>query len=115
MRKDVAKEVGGFDEDYFFLVEDMQLSEDIRKLGYGIIYDPTCCVVHVGSASHEKKGMIFNPHIHKARLTYFRKKGSFLLYALAWVIIKFGLSKRILDYKVDSLIKQIRKPFRSKD
>lgn len=115
MRHDVAMEVGGFDEDYFFLVEDIQLSEDIRALGYKIIYDPTCRVVHVGSASHAKKGMIFDPHIHNARLTYFRKKGCWSRYLLAVFIVRFGLGKRILDYKINNAIKSVRNIFKSKE
>ena len=44
-------EVGGFDEDYFCYLEDVDLGFRLRLAGHKIMYVPSAVVHHVGSAS----------------------------------------------------------------
>lgn len=50
-RRDTFLEVGGFDEDYFCYVEDVDLGFRLRLAGYRSMYIPDSVVYHVGSAS----------------------------------------------------------------
>lgn len=50
-RRDALIKVGGFDEDYFCYVEDIDLGFRLRLAGYTCIYIPDAVVHHVGSAS----------------------------------------------------------------
>lgn len=50
-RRQVLEEVGGFDDDYFCYVEDVDLGFRMRLAGYEAIYVPSAIVHHVGSAS----------------------------------------------------------------
>lgn len=50
-RRDALREVGGFDEDYFCYVEDVDLGFRLRLAGYKAMYVPDSIVHHVGSAS----------------------------------------------------------------
>jgi GT2 family glycosyltransferase len=43
---------GGFDEDYFAYLEDVDLGFRLRLLGHRCLYVPTAVAQHVGSASH---------------------------------------------------------------
>ncbi|MDP3045861.1 MAG: glycosyltransferase family 2 protein, partial [Chloroflexota bacterium] len=45
-------DAGGFDEDYFAYVEDVDLGFRLRLLGHRCLYVPTAVAHHVGSASH---------------------------------------------------------------
>lgn len=49
-RRDIFDVLGGFDEDYFCYVEDVDLGFRYRLLGYQIRYVPDSVVYHVGSA-----------------------------------------------------------------
>lgn len=49
-RRDVFEMLGGFDEDYFCYVEDVDLGFRYRLLGHQIRYVPDSIVYHVGSA-----------------------------------------------------------------
>lgn len=50
-RRDPLVKVGGFDEDYFCYVEDVDLGFRLRLAGYGAMYVPDAVVHHVGSAT----------------------------------------------------------------
>jgi GT2 family glycosyltransferase len=50
-RRDALVSVGGFDEDYFCYVEDIDLGFRLRLAGHACLYVPDAIVHHVGSAS----------------------------------------------------------------
>jgi GT2 family glycosyltransferase len=50
-RRDALQSVGGFDEDYFCYVEDVDLGFRLRLAGYKAMYVPDAVVYHVGSAT----------------------------------------------------------------
>ncbi len=50
-RRDALQAVGGFDEDYFCYVEDVDLGFRLRLAGHACRYVPTAIVHHVGSAT----------------------------------------------------------------
>jgi len=47
LKKSVLTKVGGFDPDYFFYGEDLDLSYRIKKQGYSIWYYPYFCATHL--------------------------------------------------------------------
>lgn len=53
--KDAFLAVGGFDQDYFSYVEDVDLGFRLRLIGYKCIFLPEAIVYHVGSASTGKR------------------------------------------------------------
>lgn len=53
--KQVIDKIGGFDKDYFAYGEDIEMSYQIKKLGYKIIYYPLWSVLHLKSLSGLKK------------------------------------------------------------
>lgn len=50
-RRDALLQIGGFDEDYFCYVEDVDLGFRLRLAGYDAVYVPAAVVHHVGSAT----------------------------------------------------------------
>lgn len=50
-RKKAFEEAGGFDEDFFCYVEDVDLGFRLRLLGYRALYVPDSIAYHVGSAT----------------------------------------------------------------
>lgn len=53
--KDAFVKVGGFDDDYFAYLEDVDLGFRLRLLGYKCIFLPDAVVQHVGSGSTGKR------------------------------------------------------------
>ena len=46
VRKSIAEEVGGFDESYFFIYEESDFSEQVRRAGYKIVLIPSAKTWH---------------------------------------------------------------------
>ncbi len=50
-RRQAVVDVGGFDEDYFCYVEDVDLGFRLRLAGYNALYIPDAIIHHIGSAT----------------------------------------------------------------
>lgn len=51
VQKELFQEVGGFDENYFFYNEDLDLCKTISRKGYKNFYHPEIVLVHLGGGS----------------------------------------------------------------
>ncbi len=54
VRRDVVEQIGGFDGDYFYPAEDLDLSLRIHLAGYRVVYDPSLVVYHFESQAMGK-------------------------------------------------------------
>src|SRR5699024_2252616 len=98
IRKEVFKEAGLFDEDYFFKSEDVDLCYRIKALGYEVILDPRCQVVHLYSGS-SSTGWAYDEHLHSTRKLFFKKHYPFIKAHVASWLIDTGLMARKLKHK----------------
>ena len=80
MKKSVAKEVGGLDENFFMYFEDVDWARRFWEKGYKVIYFPTAKMYHYHFQSSKKQGgirdLLFNKYtrIHLASAwKYFKK------------------------------------------
>jgi hypothetical protein len=51
VRSDVLNSIGGFDEQFFYYYEDMDLCRRIQQAGYPILYVPDATITHLGGQS----------------------------------------------------------------
>lgn len=73
-RKSLFLELGGYDEDYFMYVEDMDIGKRAAKKGYSIEYIPQGKILHKGQGSSNREFAIVN--IYKGLVIYYSKHGS---------------------------------------
>lgn len=96
VRKELFDMLGGFDENFFMYVEDMEFCFRIKKKGYRILVVPAS-FIHAGQGSSDRTFAIV--HIYKGILYFFKKHRSSLEYDIvklalvikAMVSILFGL------------------------
>jgi GT2 family glycosyltransferase len=83
-RRDALVRTGGFDEDYFCYVEDIDLGFRLRLAGYTCLYVPDAIVHHVGSASSGGKHSDFSVyHGHRNLVwTFIKNMPGVLFWAL---------------------------------
>lgn len=74
VRRESLEEVGGFDEDYFFYLEETDLCYRLMKGGWKIAYVPAAKVIHDGGASVKKAGFDNKKIYRQSLIKYFEKR-----------------------------------------
>lgn len=95
-QKEIFNSVGGFDENLFMYVEDMELCFRFYKKGYKTIFYPYSCLQHIGQGSSNRmyaivqiyKGILYFHKKHSGNLSYFSVK--LLLMVKAWILMTIG-------------------------
>ena len=55
LRGDLLKSLGGFDEQFFYYHEDMDLCNRVWKAGHSVVYSPEASITHLGGESTSKR------------------------------------------------------------
>ncbi|CAN5193947.1 N/A [soil metagenome] len=96
MRKELFEELGGFDENFFMYVEDMELCYRVKLKKYTVLINPTVRVLHVGHGSSNRtfaivniyKGVLYFSQKHRSLFSYIIVRG--LLLSKAYIAIGVG-------------------------
>jgi GT2 family glycosyltransferase len=111
-RRKALLEIGGFDEDYFCYVEDVDLGFRLRLAGYDAMYAPDAIVHHVGSATTGSKHSDFSVyHGHRNLVWTFVKN---MPGPLFWMLLPFHLVLNIVTLLHFSMQGQAKVIFRAK-
>jgi len=95
LRRSAFEAVGGFDESFFFFVEDVDLCKRFRDAGFEIWFEPRAEVVHVWGGSWTRHPLRFMALHHLNLFRYVRKhrRGAWVL---AYPFIALGLLTRFM-------------------
>jgi GT2 family glycosyltransferase len=78
-RREVLRDVGLFDDDFFLYYEDTDLSWRLRAKGYAVRYEPSAVLRHHHSASSGEESNVFRFHVDRNRLLMLTKNASWRL------------------------------------
>lgn len=73
IRRDIFREIGGFDENFFLYFEEFDLCNRVKKLGYKIYIVPEAKVKHLWEVSTKRAGFDIKKIFQKSRFYYFKK------------------------------------------
>jgi len=73
IRVEAFMKSGGFDEDYFFFLEETDLALRMRRLGWQIFHHPTARAVHLQGATAKTVESSARIEFYRSRYTFFRK------------------------------------------
>lgn len=94
-RRDALQEIGGFDEDYFCYVEDVDLGFRLRLAGYGCLSVPQSVAHHVGSGTTGSQHSDFALyHGHRNLVWTFVKN---MPGALFWLLLPLHLALNLFS------------------
>jgi len=111
-RRSALQKVGGFDEDYFCYVEDVDLGFRLRLAGYRCLYVPKSVALHVGSGTTGSQHSDFAVyHGHRNLVWTFVKDMPGIL---LWLLLPIHLLMNILTVCVFVLRGQGRVIFKAK-
>lgn len=100
-RREALIEIGGFDEDFFCYVEDVDVGFRLRLAGYRAIYVPNAVVRHIGSATtggHRSNFSVYHGHRNLV-WTYIKNMPSVLL----WLSLPFHLALNVFTVALFSI------------
>lgn len=75
IRRDLALELGGLDEDFFMFYEDLDLCTRVRKAGWEVWFVATRPIVHIGGASRRRVEAETLVHSYHSTFRYFDRHG----------------------------------------
>jgi GT2 family glycosyltransferase len=73
IRRKAVDEIGGFDEDYFFFLEETDLAVRMRRAGWKVMHDPTTNAVHLQGATAKTYRADARIEFYRSRYLFFRK------------------------------------------
>ena len=101
LRREVILETGGFDEEYFMYVEEVDWSQRIRQAGWEIYCVPTARVTHLGGQSTKQVRPRSTVNLWKSRLRYVDKTYTPAKRHVARAIVKLGMRRQIAKARHD--------------
>lgn len=72
-RGDLLKRLGGFDEQFFYHFEEVDLCRRLQDLGLRTIFTPAATITHLGGQSVSRFPIRFQIEKHRSRYKYFHK------------------------------------------
>jgi GT2 family glycosyltransferase len=73
IRKSLFDEIGGFDEGYFFFMEETDLMVRIREAGYKVVHDPVAKAVHLQGGTAKATRIAARIEFYRSRYRFFEK------------------------------------------
>jgi GT2 family glycosyltransferase len=73
IRREALKELGGFDEDYFFFLEETDLAVRMRKAGWRVVHEPRAHAVHLQGATAKRFHAAARIEFYRSRYLFFNK------------------------------------------
>jgi GT2 family glycosyltransferase len=105
------REVGGFDEDFFCYVEDVDLGFRLRLAGYRCLAVPDAKVLHVGSATTVKRSPFYVYHGQRNLIWAYIKNMPGLLF---WIFLPLHVALNIAGVLRYALTGQLKSVLRAK-
>ncbi len=72
-RGNLLKELGGFDEQFFYQYEEVDLCRRVRNAGYPLLFTPSATITHLGGQSVSRFPIRFALERYRSRYRYFYK------------------------------------------
>lgn len=76
VRRAALDQVGGFDEDYFFFLEETDLAVRMRKGGWKVVHEPRAAAVHFQGGTAKRYYSAARIEFYRSRYKFFRKNYS---------------------------------------
>ncbi len=73
IRRNALEQLGGFDEDYFFFMEETDLAVRMRQAGWKVVHDPRARAVHLQGATAKGYQASARIEFYRSRYLFFRK------------------------------------------
>jgi GT2 family glycosyltransferase len=96
IRRKALEQVGAFDEDYFFFLEETDLSVRMRKAGWKIVHEPRARAVHLQGATAKTFQAEARIEFYRSRYLFFQKHYGGLARTVLTAVLTLNLTMNLL-------------------
>jgi GT2 family glycosyltransferase len=104
IRRPALEALGGFDEDYFFFLEETDLAVRMRQAGWKVIHDPCASAVHLQGATAKANPASARIEFYRSRYLFFRKHYGVRAMRLLKGVLTTNLALNVLALGLASLL-----------
>lgn len=98
IRAKVFREMGGYDENYYFHNEDLDWAQRAKRKGYFFMYLPNAKVIHYLSRGSSQNRSRITQEIYRSNIYYYHKFYPNLAW-LAWFAMKMEINSKIIGLR----------------
>lgn len=96
IRREALQEVGGFDEDYFFFLEETDLAVRMRKAGWQVVHDPAARAAHLQGGTAKTYQAAARIEFYRSRYLFFQKHYGILAERFLKTVMVANLTLNVL-------------------
>ncbi|AFM24253.1 glycosyltransferase family 2 protein [Desulfomonile tiedjei] len=96
IRRKAIEEIGEFDENYFFFLEETDLAVRMRKAGWKVVHDPSSKAVHLQGATAKTYRADARIEFYRSRYLFFRKHYGLVAESILRAVIAVNLSLNVI-------------------
>lgn len=104
IRRQAVEQVGGFDEDYFFFLEETDLAVRMRAAGWTVMHEPRARAVHLQGATARSNESAARIEFYRSRYYFFRKHYGNRCASLLKAILTANLALNVVGLGLGSLV-----------
>jgi hypothetical protein len=104
IRRQAMEQLGGFDEDYFFFLEETDLAVRMRQAGWKVIHDPRARAIHLQGATAKDYHASARIEFYRSRYLFFRKHYSVRAMRILKGVIMANLTLNVFALGLASLL-----------
>lgn len=104
IRRQALEQLGGFDEDYFFFLEETDLAVRMRQARWKVIHDPRAKAVHLQGATAKRYQSSARIEFYRSRYLFFRKHYGARTMRLLKGVLTTNLTLNVLALGLASLL-----------
>jgi GT2 family glycosyltransferase len=104
IRRQALDQLGGFDEDYFFFMEETDLAVRMRQAGWKVVHDPRAEAVHLQGATAKTHQAAARIEFYRSRYLFFRKHYGVRAMRLLKSVMAANLTANVVGLGLTSLL-----------
>jgi hypothetical protein len=104
IRRKALEQVGAFDEDYFFFLEETDLAVRMRQAGWKVAHEPRAKAVHLQGASARGLQEEARIEFYRSRYLFFEKHYGRVARTVLTVVLTLNLTLNVLFFSVATFV-----------
>ena len=110
LRRKAFDELAGFDEDYFFFLEETDLAVRMRKAGWKVVHEPRARAAHLQGGTAKTYQAAARIEFYRSRYLFFKKHYGSLAYTILKTVLFANLTLNVLVLGPASLLTVAKVP-----